>query len=342
MAEAKDIGIKSSQLEGAPLLFVGAGFSKGIFEKMPLLSDLSRLVLEKQNFSRWGIDNVEDLMSFLSSHMPWESLSEKHQKLEIYYSLIKEIGRIILDKSNEFTRNIKDQPDELKKITCQNKYYGLIFNWMNQASTIISLNYDTLIETLIGVQHLDLDLNGIYKTDFKKDGSKAMGRVMDKFPQLLKLHGSINWFYPSWGNENSQVYYTNPYLDNSNSNCEHINNSYYPFIIPPTFLKQDFIIHGQIMKIWSYAREAIRNHTDVITIGYSLPPSDIMIRNLFSGAVFPHCEKTKRKVYVVNPDKEVGERFKKLAGEKRDSLIEYCHDVDILFKNGIVTTPYND
>lgn len=95
-----------------PLLFIGAGFSKGIYSKMPLLDELSELVLskgneDKPNFSRWGINNVEDLMSFLSSHMPWESLSEKHEKLAMYHSLIQYITEVITSKSEEFNTLIK-------------------------------------------------------------------------------------------------------------------------------------------------------------------------------------------------------------------------------------------
>lgn len=216
------------------------------------------------------------------------------------------------------------------KVAIEDKYYNLIDNWIGKGTTIITLNYDTLLESMIHSIHSDVDLNMVYCTDFIRDGGTGKGSRINSVPQLLKLHGSINWYYPSWGDDNSQIYYDDNYSDHRKKLKSFKNDSFYPFIIPPTYLKQDCIFHDQIIKIWSYTREAIQKHTDIIVIGYSLPPSDIAIRNLFSGAVFPHCKSKSKKIYIVNPDKTVADRFKELVGEKHSSLIEHCEDISHL------------
>ena len=84
-----------------PKLFIlGAGFSKALYDEMPLLNDLSRnldwntLPVKRPEYKRFSHD-IEQLLSYLYQEMPWKSSEEKHLDTATFYAISRQIADYI-------------------------------------------------------------------------------------------------------------------------------------------------------------------------------------------------------------------------------------------------------
>ncbi|MCY4644252.1 MAG: SIR2 family protein [Bacteriovoracales bacterium] len=293
------------------LLFVGAGFSKGLCDQMPLLEDLSKEIAHSEEYLRWGRsynDNLESLLSFLSAQLPWESSERKYEKHKSLSLLIEKIKRAILKGSSHYQ-------DSLNDVDSGNEYVDLLRKkWHDERGLVISLNYDTLVESLyLKFVSSNIDLEQIYKINIAPI-TTAMPPVANDPPTLLKLHGSINWYHLPF-QKNSQLYYGCPRLRDEKFRSERFKNldSYETMIVPPTFMKQNLINHEQILKVWRDIKSYLDTYSKLAIVGYSFQDSDLMLRQLFSSLIFPYFENLKSKnsisIYFINPDDDARERF---------------------------------
>ena len=142
---------------------------------------------------------------------------------------------------------------------------------------------------------------------------------------LLKLHGSINWFYSGTADSVGEtIYYTNIRKWGNHGSVKLSSkkavDDKVPLIVPPTTEKNKFFHHESIRYIWHRAERPLKEAEELYSIGYSLPPSDLAIR-LF---LLEGSNKQKKKLFIVNPDVCVVERYSKLLGhgyEIRDDYV---------------------
>ena len=125
------------------VFILGAGFSKAINSSMPTMEELSRKVIAKLNDSPFPIheklyrlgDNIESWMTYLSQPQPWLP-EEDHLRNK---ALATEIRRHISDIISDLTMLSMESP-------APEWLPSLIEHWHLQRCTVITLNYDTLIE----------------------------------------------------------------------------------------------------------------------------------------------------------------------------------------------------
>ena len=123
-------------MNGAFLL--GAGFSHEISPEVPLLSGLSKEVkqtkgLQLSMFEALG-DDIELWLSYLSQPHPWLRESDNLKNQVMALEIAEDIGAI-LDRKEQAVAAM-DCPTWLRQMT------GI---WHNNKSSVISLNYDTLV-----------------------------------------------------------------------------------------------------------------------------------------------------------------------------------------------------
>lgn len=130
------------------VFFLGAGFSKAINPRFPTLLELSENVKtnflnryqsgpirERFNEIPFGLDsNVEQFLSYLISDWPWKSSVDRDLDLALYKAYVYEIFIALKDIDSE--RPSEEILDLLKFVTD------------DSLNTIISLNYDDLVEEL--------------------------------------------------------------------------------------------------------------------------------------------------------------------------------------------------
>jgi len=200
-------------------------------------------------------------------------------------------------------------------------FWNAVVDLLGSCESIISLNWDTLLE--VQAHAIGKSIGYI--------GTRADGRM-----NVLKPHGSIDWYRASRiGELVSHKLFTplfpgyvryRPFSEEEHffsvpHEFANLFNRVPPVIIAPTHLKA--VPNGPLRGIWREAYNALESASDVIVIGYSMPPSDHLIRLMLQRAIryqqILDFESAPR-IIVVDPDSSgaVATRFSGLFGS-------YCH-----------------
>ncbi len=310
------------------VFFTGAGFSKSINSTYPLLYDLTQKVTRefekdilgeyyKSNIAKKMQDNLEYLLTYLSTDLPWKDEKTKAMNKALYLEITENIQEVF----RELEINISTKTNFLE-------YNSLAKYIIDNNVQTITLNYDLMFEKIVqtlipGYNNIRYFYNKIilnleerytpgresttvyspigYKiidwTEIGRDTSTAKQEEKEykseDYPKILKLHGSINWLYDPISPSNP-IYC----LDN----IEEVPNNNYgltPYIIPPVLDKNGFYNNNILKGIWQQAHEFIKNADEIYIIGFSFPPTDLSLKYLFQSAL---REKNDIKIYVINYD----------------------------------------
>lgn len=128
---------------GGDVFVLGAGFSKAISRKMPLLLELSSAVSGRLGHHKEDVwepysgQNIEITLSFLTQRHPWISETEYHQNLALATDATEAIGSIIDSATQEI---LIDNP------RCPAWLLKFVHALHDRLATVITMNYDTLLE----------------------------------------------------------------------------------------------------------------------------------------------------------------------------------------------------
>jgi hypothetical protein len=315
------------------LLILGSGFSKAVSEKMPVVRELAD-ALKQQIEADPELKDLEDpkyqnllkdpelLLTYLAQDQPWKEPWETAKETGIYLRITQWLGRYI-------------EAAETKAMMegFQKQWPKQLVEWLHQAKIgVISFNYDTLLERICweyvrakskilgysGVEEIPeeipLDAFNLYKLPLAPLSHREAGTghppIQNSF-HLVKLHGSINWFYSGSSDfAGEQIYYKPvdsrfPFTDMTSLNVELLTEEVtrlsldkYRLIIPPVAEKSRFYSNQTIRSLWSKARKYLEEAEEIYCIGYSLPDTDLTTKLLFQTA----CAGQAKTVYIVNND----------------------------------------
>jgi hypothetical protein len=184
--------------------------------------------------------------------------------------------------------------------------YELLAVWSVSRTTVITLNYDTLVETVVETMQIRTMRASISAPKFSggavQDHVRAMDLLRDRPPvpwvvdggragpvpamRLLKLHGSIDWWWVpgdmsgmSWAREG-----TYGCLGAPQRLAEELRDQHLPgrerFIVPPLATKSGHYRNPLTRQLWHEAYEAISQAPRLALIGYSLPTTDFVIAGM--------------------------------------------------------------
>lgn len=294
------------------VVLLGAGFSRSVNAHMPLTDELGSQAVE---FLRADgrIDGAglgfgpeltfESWLSLLSEDQPQLSEAENRDNAALFAHLRDAIAACLLAAQREAL--ISAAPSWL---------YELLSVLNVVQTTVLTLNYDTLIENAIASHSLwdPFNRQRLMVRDVLRDlpplpdtGARLGGPLADTF-RLLKLHGSLDW----WAVPNDQ--------SGATLNREEMHGGFEElyeisaeerqyqlpgrerFIIPPLSTKSTYYRNPLVRELWQQASAALKRASRISMIGYSLPPADPVITNMLRTAL------TDRDVRVdlVNPDPE--------------------------------------
>lgn len=277
------------------VFILGAGFSKAVDTRMPTLGELSLAIANELGDGwpdEWGEDlrsDVELLLTHLASAHPWEGDQEHHAALADYHqihSLMTElVGGAEID-------TVLDREEDPPGWLCQ-----LVRHWHGTRSTVITFNYDTLVERAArhalrardepAPTYSNLYLVPLTRASARYGGGLYGVQFVTTF-SLLKLHGSCNWWYS--GPEappGDAVFVTgwqDPWQVAADRNDAELVIDKVPLVVPPTLQKEPFYSNSTLRAQWEQARIWIENADRVVMMGYSLPPTDLTSRLLLSTA----------------------------------------------------------
>lgn len=300
---------------------LGAGFSKHIYNDMPLMSDLAKSVndLILHRFSNdLVLSNVELALSELRSDAPWKSPADKHQDLALYELMLERIqdelqiphGALQSDKDNVALGQ------------------RLVNTWHMNRNHVITVNYDLLVETLTGSvrcaryrEERPEDLHFIFERHIypipiphvRTRNSRSQGGNESEITfSYYKLHGSLNYHTPRVPFQNATMYHRH------HNEVEDLAEGLQTFIVPPTYDKQTFIEHPVLHAIWNKAAIQLANIDvgRIIFIGYSMPQTDLTMMSMLRSTIRSSTLKGSvlPPIIVVNPDPDAASNYKRLLG----------------------------
>jgi hypothetical protein len=323
---------------------LGAGFSKAVHPAMPLMQDLSDIVIKKSTIEAElrsarmqpfvESNNFELILSYLfQESTPWKDRSETNLHKSIFYKIANKVREEIMQKESE-SLDVSIIPDWLQK---------LVLRFHTSQARVLSFNYDTLIERVArytkpeGKQDPIMTdwlypkfLRNVDSFIYQPPGLRIV-HVPIEYPtfKLIKLHGSINWYYSGEFNfPGDPVYFVAAHQKNPRYDvkqyAEHLLDKE-PLIIPPVTDKAAFYSTSIIRTLWAEAHKALHEADRIFFLGYSLPETDITTRYLLMSAVQPEA-----KIFIVNRGKTDIEK-KKLCDRYQSAMPQVSAPFDLSF-----------
>lgn len=163
-------------------------------------------------------------------------------------------------------------------------------------STLVSFNYDPLIECAIGTGLLyDWGASEhVFWAELTGDipawppGIAYVGAERADTFRLLKLHGSLNWYWsPGDVTGISTARRDLPgvfYAPDTYTEEDRRRNlpGRVPFVVPPSATKSSYYRNPFVREIWQQAAAALREAEHVVIVGYSLPPTDLTFASMLT------------------------------------------------------------
>lgn len=262
---------KMNRLRGYLGKFFPAVFEEGV--ELPLITDVLSLIDLFLSTGEIGIpkvssDDMEDFRALLVQAIV-ESIEKGRRNLR---------SDRTLDHLTDWILNMPDGEDA--------------------PLTLVSTNYDTLIESLlfekITMDKLDPEMNICNCVDMGFSYREhSMGRFLEtvnhppKSPRfrIFKLHGSLSWLKcPLCGfiyaNTTGSIFreaFREDKID-SNNTCVCGHGPARAVIVAPSMVRS--IQDPNLLTIWRSSLEALRTADEWIIAGYSLPQEDIAIRSI--------------------------------------------------------------
>lgn len=308
------------------LLILGSGFSKAVSDKMPVVRELAT-ALKEQIKQDPKLKELEDpkyqdllndpelLLTYLAQDQPWKKPDETHEDRALFLRVSRWLAKHLEQCEHQtFEGKIPE-------------WTKLLAKWLNEKRTwVVTFNYDTVLERICflclkdesGKNRPDLIFNSyrvpLAPIQFRRAG--VFGGSEEYMFDLVKLHGSINWFYSGWEQfPGEQIYCRlvdskSPYKDYVSEDSdrgvsqkeleelEMLLSDKVPLIIPPVAEKSRFYANQTVRYLWGKAREYLKEAEEIYVIGYSLPDTDLTTKLLLQAA----CAGQTKTVYIVNND----------------------------------------
>lgn len=312
---------KIERSAGAPLLFfLGAGASKPEPSSIPLVGELLAHLWERSNqletkplekleawCDEYGITNIEEMLTAMYVAIEVIRRPKVHGLLRsVLYPRLAEIEALSTRDVDAVTR-FRDILDTFFSLLVgtmlhaePNPTHDAVARFVKHFpdATILTTNYDACLD-------LALDSAGVPYHYVIRGPTK--GNAI----KLIKMHGSINWFYcedcqglqmPSVQDMRESTRKEIPYP--LTGMCPHCLSTSKQFIVPPTALK--YLAYPPIVQVWDEGRAAFETARMYVVVGYSFSDADDYLAKMLLKAV---GDKPDKHVVIVDTSQDTIDRF---------------------------------
>jgi len=250
----------------------------------------------------WGMKRNIDAFDIRD----WQNLN-----IEDVFTFL-DVGERMFNKGTNYYENFRKGKEYLERFIffgilsrCEGQrcaYLEKIFRRSNPTDTVISFNWDTLADsTLDYLENAQFEnyLRLMAKDSIKISEYKDVGL-------LLKLHGSINWYFcenkkcPEYERIRLPTTKNRHLSYGLGGKCKTCKKELKFFIVPPVSNKEIIHRNSSLHKLWLIAREKLTYADKIVFIGYSFPSTDFYTEWLFRQINF--LVGGKPEITVVNPE----------------------------------------
>jgi len=245
--------------------------------------------------------DIEDILTNLEIDIEKTTSND----LQIVRDRIIRIILIVFNVLTKKSNNYKDQND-----------YFLFFNKLKDNDTIITYNWDLLLDNILGREKIISKINNISRLEgdilkkqylrmlidlsaYRDLGWDRTSAPYEKYHSkgyYLKLHGSIDWLYCP--NKDCGLYSKVFPIKNimNEYKCHECSSKMKHLIIPP-ILNKNYSNFPFVKKLWNIALEELQSANELVIWGYRLPPTDF-----YNKWLFRQKSDKLNKLSIINPE----------------------------------------
>lgn len=234
------------------------------------------------------VRNFEQWLSYLIDAPPWLTAAEQMRNRAAFLEISYTVYEVLNERQLVTVSTQKKCPDWLSQ---------LVRHWEQQASSVLTFNYDQFVELawLVNVKRTpsrmrswDLYPAPVTPLNAQMGASPASYGPVDQF-QLFKMHGSIGWWYSGPDSPPSDVVYDQGLQGSAWSGrglyafgetsiptmADHL-----PMIVPPAAVKNSYYNNATLKAIWRKAAAALTGADELVIMGFSLPATDMLVSSM--------------------------------------------------------------
>jgi hypothetical protein len=299
------------------VVILGAGFSRAFHEEFPLADELGNEIVEKlTNTSTpphldvpksFKDGSFEVWLSRLAEPQPYQSGVQNAEAQALFHKVSSQINEVMVARQG---KALSASPAEW--------FWRFLSLLQVRLASVVTFNYDNVIEWGVTQHHLSsLGTSGAGQIDVENvlGGLPHLPSpllmttfkpsILESF-RLFKLHGSLTWYW-SPGDETGATLQRLQPPDIDYGDLASLDETRRrslpgrePFLVPPSTLKSAYFRNPVTREIWSSAYEALRLAKRWIIVGYSLPLTDLTVRNMLTQALQGRDLGDLLEVWVVN------------------------------------------
>lgn len=290
------------------MLILGAGFSRAVSESLPLVDELGNACLRiddlgsDQRVPVGGFTggSFEVWLSRLADEQPYLSVGENLENQALFERFSAAIAVVLGDRVH--TALQAGSPGWLAEF---------IRVAHQRRATLITFNYDTLIECMVATGLLQewSQPAPVFWAEVTGDvpnwppGLAYLGSDEADTFRLLKLHGSLNWYWVARDTSGVSIarrdlpgVFGAPARYREEERRRRLPGRV-PFVVPPSAVKSPYYRNPVVREIWQQAAERLRSADRVFILGYSLPPADLT----FAGMLTDALRESDASLTIVDP-----------------------------------------
>jgi len=313
--------------------FLGAGASAASDFALPTMEKF----FEGADFAGEEYKNLNQFIGNKFPGLPIENLNleEVVTTIELSLDTFGALGGhpepYIYDARTELNKYVADRLkiDTTKGCTKLEKIITLEMASKRSADSVITLNYDMIIDVLIKKHQgneeysklgrlyelLGHDIRGTERMVVQGAEEPTSWSQNINIGFYLKLHGSINWLYcpnPTCGHH--QIFFPNQNMDGKPGDlCTLCGAPMVSVIVPPTMHKT-FEKFPKLGFLWSLAYRELNAANKIVIFGVSFAPSDYYLRWLFKKAITDRDPQKNPLIFNIDLKPDACEKIKEITG----------------------------
>ena len=178
--------------------------------------------------------------------------------------------------------------------------YDRLAEKLTDGDTLITLNYDTMLDSALHRHEWNPKVGyAMAGNTAKKVSWKALNAAEPLNVDLLKLHGSVNWFVRGSTSKLQKVFESKPVkVTQPRTNAI---TGFIRQIVPPMYGK--IFEHDHWRRIWKKSFDALCDAEVLVVVGSSLIDTDFHLRALFSQVARTRKRRSNKFKYLCLVDK---------------------------------------
>jgi hypothetical protein len=258
------------------------------------------------------VKNFEQWLSYLVESPPWLSPSDQAVNRSAFLNVAQAVSSVLESRQrlllvNQWKQELRDEegcPAWLKR---------LVKEWEHYSAKVITFNYDQLVE-LAWLLHgnavrstpfvlTSRDLYPALLTPLTARGGGGNFRgphLTSGGLELLKLHGSLGWYYSDPDGPPGDIVYDQGVAGGSwmadgvfASDAHELTAAHWadlqPMIVPPATVKSPYYANNTLRSLWTRAALHLRNAKELVIMGFSLPATDMLVSSMLATTIAPDC-----------------------------------------------------